>query len=138
MIRLTFSLFIFASISGCALPGTWVDYAIKNEDELQKLSDFEICKAYSTTRDVLVAYGGTPKKIKKELERRKLFTEREYELIRKRRVPIGANELMIIASWGIPEQINTTTTKYGVHKQWVYNLRSYIYTDDGIVTAISN
>lgn len=40
------------------------------------------------------------------------------------------------SSWGYPQKINKTTTKYGVSEQWVYSGYKYIYLDDGIVTAI--
>ena len=40
------------------------------------------------------------------------------------------------STWGKPEDINRTTTAYGVHEQWVYSNYRYIYFDNGIVTAI--
>lgn len=40
------------------------------------------------------------------------------------------------SSWGEPEDINKTTTKYSVSEQWVYDDFKYIYLEDGIVTAI--
>lgn len=42
------------------------------------------------------------------------------------------------STWGEPENINRTTTKYGVREQWVYPDYKYIYFDDGIVTAIQD
>jgi len=40
------------------------------------------------------------------------------------------------SQWGKPKDINKTTTKYGVHEQWVYYGRRYVYFEDGIVTSI--
>lgn len=40
------------------------------------------------------------------------------------------------STWGKPTKINKTTTKYGVHEQWVYSSGKYIYFDDGFVTSI--
>ena len=43
------------------------------------------------------------------------------------------------STWGEPDDINKTTTKYGTSEQWVYknsNDFKYIYLDNGIVTAI--
>lgn len=40
------------------------------------------------------------------------------------------------STWGEPDDINKTTTKYGVSEQWVYGGGKYIYLDDGVVTAI--
>ncbi|GIP52211.1 hypothetical protein J42TS3_12460 [Paenibacillus vini] len=42
------------------------------------------------------------------------------------------------SKWGSPEDINKTTTKYGVHEQWVYSNYRYIYLEDGVVTAIQD
>jgi len=42
------------------------------------------------------------------------------------------------STWGSPDKINTTTTKYGTSEQWVYENNKYIYLEDGIVTAIQN
>lgn len=40
------------------------------------------------------------------------------------------------STWGEPETINKTTTKYGTREQWVYGLHKYVYLENGIVTAI--
>lgn len=42
------------------------------------------------------------------------------------------------STWGSPQKINTTTTRYGVHEQWVYSGHKYLYFDDGILTSIQN
>lgn len=38
--------------------------------------------------------------------------------------------------WGLPQDINKTTTANSVSEQWVYDGNRYIYFDNGIVTAI--
>jgi hypothetical protein len=43
---------------------------------------------------------------------------------------------VLSSTWGKPQDINKTTTKYGVSEQWVYPGFFYIYFEDGIVTAI--
>ncbi|WP_186430061.1 ankyrin repeat domain-containing protein [Clostridium sp. BSD9I1] len=43
---------------------------------------------------------------------------------------------VLTSTWGQPEDIKKTTTKYGTSEQWVYDLGKYIYLDNGIVTAI--
>ena len=42
------------------------------------------------------------------------------------------------STWGEPQKINTTTTRYGVHEQWVYSGNRYLYFDNGILTSIQN
>lgn len=54
-------------------------------------------------------------------------------------VSIGMTQAEVIASnWGRPESVNRTTTARGTHEQWVYGLSSYLYFEDGILTAIQN
>jgi hypothetical protein len=45
---------------------------------------------------------------------------------------------VLASSWGKPDDINRTITAYGTREQWVYGYRSYLYFDDGILTAIQN
>lgn len=40
------------------------------------------------------------------------------------------------STWGEPNKINKTTTKYGTSEQWVYGGGKYVYLDDGVVSAI--
>lgn len=40
------------------------------------------------------------------------------------------------SSWGEPEDINKTTTKYSISEQWCYSEYRYVYLKDGIVTSI--
>jgi hypothetical protein len=42
------------------------------------------------------------------------------------------------SAWGKPESINKTETNYGIHEQWVYGNRRYVYFDDDVVTAIQD
>lgn len=89
------------------------------------------------------------KKAKEEAERKareKKEAEEEAKRIaeekaRKKRegVRIGMTKQDVLdSSWGKPNYINKTTTKYGVHEQWVYGGGNYLYFDDGILTAIQD
>jgi hypothetical protein len=60
------------------------------------------------------------------------------DLIRQRKIRIGMNHEQVVLSWGRPEHINTTTYASGTHEQWVFNSRSYVYFENGILTAIQN
>lgn len=46
-------------------------------------------------------------------------------------------EEVLVSTWGRPEDINKTTTKYGTSEQWCYPGYKYIYFEDGIVDSIS-
>lgn len=54
-------------------------------------------------------------------------------------VRIGmSQEEVLTEGWGQPEDINRTTTSYGVSEQWVYPNYNYLYFEDGILTTIQN
>lgn len=54
-------------------------------------------------------------------------------------VRIGMTAAEVRAScWGNPKSINRTTTSSGTREQWVYNIKSYVYLENGKVTAIQN
>jgi len=58
--------------------------------------------------------------------------------IAKRTIWIGMTEKMLIDSWGIPEDINTTVTKYITRKQYVYGIGQYVYVQNGFVDSWQN
>lgn len=60
------------------------------------------------------------------------------KLISEHRVQIGMTKEMCRSSWGEPSKVNTTTTKYGTHEQWVYSDGSYLYFEKGVLTTIQD
>jgi hypothetical protein len=55
----------------------------------------------------------------------------------KHSVAVGMSELAIFCSLGSAET-NKTVTKYGESKQYVYGPDSYVYVENGEVTAVQN
>ena len=54
-------------------------------------------------------------------------------------VHVGMSQEEVLASsWGKPERINRTTFASGTHEQWVYGSRSYLYFENGKLTAVQN
>ena len=54
-------------------------------------------------------------------------------------VRLGMSQQEVLDSnWGRPNQVNSTTTKHGVHEQWVYGQGNYLYFENGVLTAIQN
>lgn len=52
---------------------------------------------------------------------------------------IGMSEYQAATStWGQPEEKNRTETRAGIREQWVYGDGSYLYLDNGKVTAITS
>ena len=60
------------------------------------------------------------------------------EKVAKGLIWIGMTEAMLIDSWGRPDDINTTVTRYGTSKQFVYGLGRYVYVENGKVDSWQN
>lgn len=79
---------------------------------------------------------------KENEERLKYLTEKFGEVaaqkVLRKYVWIGMTEEMLIESWGTPIEVNRTITANRVNKQFIYSNSRYVYTDDGIVTAIQD
>lgn len=81
--------------------------------------------------------------LKKEIENKKAVFVKKYgpingEKVAKGLIWIGMTEQMLIDSWGRPDDINTTVTRYGTSKQFVYGLGRYVYVENGKVDAWQN
>jgi len=59
------------------------------------------------------------------------------KLVAEGQLEIGMTKQMCRDSWGEPEDINTTSTRYGTHEQWVYTT-IYVYFDNGKISAIQD
>jgi hypothetical protein len=49
-----------------------------------------------------------------------------------------AKQVVEQTSWGKPESINRSTGSWGVHEQWVYGGRNYLYFENGKLASIQN
>jgi len=85
---------------------------------------------------------------KREKETKQYFTNQKKRMIVKYgkywgklvgegKLEIGMTKQMCIDSWGEPESINRTSTRYGNHEQWVYTT-IYVYFDNGKISAIQD
>jgi hypothetical protein len=72
------------------------------------------------------------------------LTHKERSAILDGKIYMGCSRKVLIASWGPPNKINKTVTRYGVHEQFVYGTYSrygspnYVYVEDGKVTSWQN
>ncbi len=67
------------------------------------------------------------------------LTKKDYRITKRKKPNIGMTKDEVLNStWGKPEDINKTTTKYGTREQWCYSGYKYIYFEDGIVTSIQD
>jgi hypothetical protein len=60
------------------------------------------------------------------------------EKVAKGLIWIGMTEQMLIDSWGQPEDINASVTRYGSRKQYVYGSGQYVYVENGIIDSWQN
>jgi len=60
----------------------------------------------------------------------KAWGKEEAGNIASKKIWIGMNSLQLIYSWGIPRDMNDTTTSYGIHSQWIYGtFKPYVYLE---------
>ncbi len=72
---------------------------------------------------------------------RKLFPwdKKIWSAVENGKVFIGMTSEQARLSWGKPRKVNPTTTLGGTREQWVYgDADSFLYFDDGVLTAIQN
>ena len=132
-ITLSFSTTIPCSISLCRLPFCLAPIKPSPRNLLHP-SLYSVC---FTKRDL---FWLTEKTIKAE---RKVALTKKYgssvaTRILEGKIWIGMTEQMLLESWGQPEDINTTVTRYSSRKQYVYGSGRYVYVENGKVDAWQN
>lgn len=63
------------------------------------------------------------------------FGEQDGRRVFNKYIWIGMTESMLLESRGEPKDINTTVTKYGTKKQFVYGNGKFVYLENGKVEA---
>lgn len=67
------------------------------------------------------------------------WSEEVKESVLEGKVFIDMTKEQVLASWGKPDDINRTVTKFGTHEQWVYNygigINTYLYLENNVVTS---
>lgn len=105
----------------------------------------EITVAESAIAGILAAQAAAEAEAAEAERRRRIadyrsrgWSQRAVDAIMARRIYVGMTPEMVIESWGRPEDVNRTITAAGTSEQWVYGLGSYVYFDNGVLTAIQN
>lgn len=65
-------------------------------------------------------------------------TKKEVQTIKKEPQIGMTKDEVIDSTWGKPNDINKTTTKYGTHEQWVYSGNRYLYFDGNELTSMQD
>jgi hypothetical protein len=102
-------------------------------DQLRELSP-EAASAFNKLGvELKAAAEAADRKMAAQAERQRLAKARKEGV----RVGMTAKQVLE-SSWGKPESVNRTTTASSVNEQWVYGGGSYLYFDNGVLTAIQN
>jgi len=60
----------------------------------------------------------------------KQWSKEDCQNIANKNIWIGMTSLQLVYSWGMPKNINDTTTAFGIHSQWVYGtFKLYVYLE---------
>jgi hypothetical protein len=121
--------------SGCA--GSPASIVMKSPAELTAQNDLELARAYGTIRNA---------QVRAELERRKLFTLQEWQLIETKSVGIGMSEAALLAAKGLPVGyggMRTTVTAQGERKEYLFRMTEFhrpllVTLENGKVSAYQN
>jgi len=114
----------------------WAEVHDKASTSEDRLEAFHRLVSLDTDRALKAAK--TRETLEAAIEKKKA-AERRAEAARKKRegVRLGmTREDVIASSWGRPEHINTTATRYGTREQWVYGIGNYLYFEDGVLTSV--
>lgn len=135
----------YATTNGSFLLKEYYDELLVKKQELEERQKKEVAEVAKRKR--AEAAKKQAEKEKKQAEEEKKREERKQELINKYGeklgtdisygiVRIGMTKEQCREAWGDPMDINTTTTLYGTHEQWVYYGYKYLYFDGDILTTI--
>jgi hypothetical protein len=120
-----------------------VGCAAISPERTAKMTDRQLCNSYGDARDNS-AIRKNLSNLKAEIDRRGLVKDGEWSLVEAREVKLGMSVCALRASWG-PAKENTTTSRYGNGTQHIYRLSwchrckvQYVYTENGVVTAIQD
>jgi hypothetical protein len=76
--------------------------------------------AFFSTKDIIAAWG-----------------KRIVAAIRAEQVLLGMTHDQVAAAWGVPNDINRSGGRWGIHEQWVYD-SAYLYFENGKLTSWQN
>lgn len=126
------ALILVSLLPGCAT----------TPEQLSAMPDDMLCKTYRDSRRVGGLIGDLGASHLQEIERRKLLTANELDLVKNRQIQRGMSLCALYASWGVPNRQNRSVGAWGTRIQHVYGSsstsRAYVYTDNGIVTSWQN
>lgn len=64
------------------------------------------------------------------------WSPEDCKSIARGKIRIGMDVTQVLAAWGHPDRVNTSTYSFGRHDQWIYGDSNYVYMENGIVTSL--
>ena len=116
------------TLIGCA--GSPAAIAVSSPSDMKKMSNDLLIKSWNNR----INRGN--KKIESEIKRRKLFTNKEWKLIKNHKVEIGMRETAVYASIGSMKQKRELLTKKGKTTVWIYRTATIVFDKNGRVTEV--
>lgn len=137
MVRLSLcSILLAVGLSGCAA-GSPGEIATRRGDALLLTTSPDLVAAYAWERKSPSLLQDNATALRKEIDRRHLFTDEQWSRIEGEKIRIGDPEPVVWASWGPPDRIDSLTTAAGERRGLVYEKTvSIVYIEDGKVAAI--
>jgi hypothetical protein len=109
----------------------------------EKMTNAQLCNAHGNAQSQSYSKGKLPA-LKAEIMNRGLVQDDEWNAIEKRQVKLGMSICGLRAAWGSAKE-NKISSRGGESIQHVYRLSwchgckvQYVYTENGIVTAIQD
>lgn len=133
MKQLFLAALIAATLSGC----------VASPKQITAMSNLSLCQAYQNARKIGHLAGDGGANHLQEIQRRKLLSDNELDLVKNKQIQRGMSTCALYASWGSPDRENSTVSARGTLIQHIYGWRrgasrSYVYTENGLVTSWQN
>lgn len=116
---------------------------VDEEDEIRKNDSIAEIVNRKAKEEGKAYFESLRVKAQQDINKRRPVYVKKYgpvngEKVAKSLIWIGMTEQMLLDSWGRPDDINTSVTRYGSRKQYVYGSGQYVYVENGIVDSWQN
>lgn len=127
----------FALVSAGCMKGSYAEVAYRSPEAIKQLPNHDVVAVYGVECAYPSLLKDNKSKFRAEIERRHLFNDDQWQMIDAKQIRIGEPELLVWASWGKPDRIDSLTTADGERRGLVYDDSvSIVYIERGKVAAI--
>ena len=95
----------------------------------------EVEEQQAKSGDILAHIILEPRKTQQYINDHPELSERIKQYILKEKIVLGMTKEDVEASWGKPNDIHRSVYSFGVHEQWIYGSRNFLYFEDCILTS---